>query len=272
MGLALNYPDAHIAPYKGVTVGGDVTKILRDTYPGNIDPEADLVIRWGQNTDIPRDKDIVIFDCGYFHRENSDRLNRHFRFSINEYHPKNLPEAPPDRWLKLGIELENLYNPEGHIILVGRGRKTRIQQGSSRPVWEQQAYEKIRSVFPKRKIIYRPKKMPHERIRGTKTDCDKSIRDLCKGASLIYTQRSNIGNEGILYGIPVISEDGPATDVCWRKIDDPLLPLPMDLSLRFLEKLAYWQWSLNEMMAGEIWPWLLSQVQQRSKIGRTACS
>lgn len=263
--MVLKLPTINLIDFPGNSIGKDVTEIIRQSYSGGFSNNSKIIFRWGQNTSLNQDSDIVIFDCGYFLREYSDKQNRHFRLSINEYHPKNLPPADGDRWDKLGIQLEDLYNPSGHIILVGRGRKTRRQQGGLAPTWEKEAYKKLRTVYPDRKIIYRPKKM-EEKIRGCKTDYQTPIRDLCKGAALIYTQRSNIGNEGIVYGIPVITEDGPASDICANNLFHEIYPLPFETRLDFLQRLAYWQWSLYEMKCGEPWPWIIQQVKIRTRL------
>lgn len=264
-----NFPHVRIIEHRGKSVGGDVIDLIRNHCPWPRSSDSPIELRWGQQTGFPSDKDIVIFDCGYFSREYKDGQNRHFRISINELHPTNLPPAPGDRFEKLNLELEDLFDPDGHVLLVGRGGKTRRAQSGKHNDWEQLAYKKIMKALPEAKVIYRPKKNTIDKIKGAKlAPASMSIRELCKGCSLIYTQRSNVGNEGLLYGIPVVTEGGPAGDVCQNTITPGMEPLPHDVRLDFLQRLAYWQWSFDEMRNGEIWPWLLEQIEARSKLKR----
>lgn len=262
----MKFPDVEIIDHKGLSVGIDVISAIKKGWPKNSVKNASIIFRWGQKTLFPDDKNIVIFDCGYFSREYSEKRNRHFRLSINETHPTKLPPAPGDRWQKHGIQLEDLFDPNGHVLLIGRGGKTRKAQGIKGENWEQDAFKKIMKILPESKVIYRPKKNTADRIKGAKLASPQStIRDLCQGCSLIYTQRSNVGNEGLVYGIPVVTEGGPAADICSNRITPGMEPLSHDMRLEFLHRLAYWQWSYEEIERGDIWPWLLDQIKLRSK-------
>lgn len=234
-------------------------------FPGEITRSANIRIRWGQNTNIVPGETVVIFDCGYFNREKNFGHDRQFRLSINEYHPTRLPEAPGDRWGRLRISAQNLHDPHGHILLVGRGRKTRIRFGCCSPDWEMEAIQKLKAHYPGRKIIYRPKKNPRERIDGAETNGTSSIPELLKGCSLVYTQASNVGNEAVMYGIPVVTEGGPASDYCPTNIIPNIKPLREAERIDFLHRLAYWQWSINDIKSGAFWPWLFAEIERRAE-------
>lgn len=258
----MKYPKVRLEFDRGMSRACRSMLNLLQCYPGGFSPTSDIILRWGQNTTLQPGRTTVIFDCGYFKRNLSDGDDRHFRLSINEYHPTRLPPAPSDRWDSLGLELEDLWNREGHILLIGRGGKTRKKQGARNGGWEQQALSRIRRVYPERRVVYRPKKSD-EKINGASTDSKSTIRRLCHGASLIYTQWSNVGNEGMLYGIPVVSEGGPMSDVCPSKVREGQEPLPREKRYDYLCRLAYWQWSIREIREGLIWPWLMRQIEDR---------
>lgn len=244
-----------------------IISAIEKSWPGEIGEDERLVLRWGQNTKLNPKKDTVIFDMGYFGRDSKDPLKRHFRLSINEYHPTNLPPAQGDRWDKLGLEMKDYFDDAGHILLIGTGRKARIKNtGSAAPIWSTAALKRLKEKYPNKKIIYRPKKnTPGESFEGIVTDYNTSIEDLCKGCSLIYTEHSNVGNEGILYGIPVVTEGGPASDVCPSILPDNPIPLEKDIRLDYLHRIAYWNWSLGEIKKGKLWPWLLNEIERRRK-------
>lgn len=257
----MNYPKIKLEHSGFTRIGRNFTQMLKKSYPGGFSDDSDIVLRWGQNTTLDPNKKTVIFDCGYFHRNHSDGENRHFRLSINEYHPTNLPPEKGDRWDRLRIRTEDFYDPSGHVLLIGRGGKTKKQQGKESADWEQRTVKKIQSLLPSKKIIYRPKKNPSDTLEGTITDGESGIKKLCMGCSLIYTQWSNVGNEGILYGVPVVTEGGPASDVCPSRIEDSNGPLSNETRMDFLHRLAYWQWSIKEIKEGAMWPWLMRQIE-----------
>jgi hypothetical protein len=242
-------------------LGGELVDIIQRNYPGGFSAKSNISLRWGQDTDLPPDRTTVIFDLGYFLREKKNRGRMHYRVSINELHPTRLPEASPERWDSLRIKLENLHDPDGHILLVGRGRKTRRKDGSYSPLWESEQIDKIKLRFPDRKIIYRPKKMPDEKLRGAVTDGTSSIRDLCRGCAVVVSHSSNVANEAILYGIPAVAVGGPASDVCSAEL--PAKHLGEAIRLDYLRRLAWWQWSVDEIRSGAIWPWLMNQIELR---------
>lgn len=258
MGLGLKLPPVRLDLCRCAKVGREVVEAIQKYYPGGFSDESKVVFRWGQDTRLPKSENTVIFDCGYFRRERGLRGGMHFRVSINEYHPTKLPAAKAARWNKLNLELKNYYDPNGHALLAGRGRKTRIKSGTSKPDWEIEAIKKIKAAYPGKKIIYRPKKMPRESLPGTTSDSFSSIEDLCRGCALVYAHSSNVANEAILYGVPAFAEGGPAADVCTGQ------PMTEAERLDFLHRLAWWQWSVDEVRRGDIWPWLFKQIKARS--------
>lgn len=257
----MKYPKVRFERGRCARVGRMVADAIQQSYPGGFSDSSDIVFRWGQDTDLPAGRVTVIFDCGYFRRERKLGDDMHFRVSINEYHPTGLPAADSTRWDALGLSLEDLYKPDGHILLVGRGKKARRKAGTIKPVWETQALEALRTAYPGREIIYRPKKMPWESLKGATTNATSRIRDLCKGCALVYTHSSNVANEAILYGVPAVAVGGPAADVCASEL--PGGRLSRGQRADYLHRLAYWQWSVREIRQGVMWPWLLKQIESR---------
>lgn len=262
------YDTAHITYDSKAGAAKDVIRALKKSWPGEVSESSDLILRWGQNTPLTPGKTLVIFDMGYFGRNAKDPNDRHFRLSINEYHPTRLPSAPADRWELLGLDLKDYFDPDGHILLIGTGKKARIKNtGSAKPIWSTKALKKLQDTYPGKTIVYRPKiNTPGESFPGIVTDYDSSIEDLCRGCSLVYTEHSNVGNEALRYGLPVVTEGGPASDICPSELPEDPRPLPERTREDFLHRLAYWQWSINEIRRGDMWPWLFEQIEARGCI------
>jgi len=257
----VKFPAVNFIHSSATRSGRKLTQVIENCYPGRISSDSNIDFRWGQNTKLDLSRTTVIFDCGYFYRRLQDRENRHYRISINEFHPTNLPDAPRDRWESLGLKLYSRFDPKGPIILVGRGGKTKRQNGGID--WETKALRKIRKVYPGKKVIYRPKVRRRQRatnLPGCVLDYASTIEKLCDGASLVVTQWSNIGNEALRFGIPVVTEGGPASDICPNEIKLNQEPFSIQYREKYFHRLAYWQWSIREFKEGKVWPWLFEQI------------
>jgi hypothetical protein len=182
-----------------------------------------------RNRHIAKGGKVLIWDLGYTDRKNN------FRMSINDDHPQRwLDKTPTDK--DLGVTLRDVHDPNGPVILVGMGRKSRAYLNEHS--WERRAFAKLRKRG--KKIIFRPKGRDQVELQGVPTDRKKDFNDLLVGASLVYARHSNCCIDAIISNVPFMCEDGAAK---WLK----------DLSERetFLSKLAYWQWKPSE--AAQAW-------------------
>lgn len=187
----------------------------------------------------------VAFDLGYWDRQNS------FRVSVNSEHPR--PEQMLDfgpRWHP--TELRDDFDPNGHIVLVGMGRKSRIWHQD----YERTRLAEIRKAYPKRRIVYRPKP-GNESALGI--DCEQmtgqNITDVLRGASLVVCRHSNVAIDACIAGIPVVCDSGAAAWLYRSDLNNPRM-VSRDERLMFLQRLAWWQWTREQIMRGEFWPWL----------------
>lgn len=185
-------------------------------------------------------------DLGYYGRHTSQHYP--MRITINREHPVGMLSQNPDpaRWDSEGMQLRNDANPDGHIVLVGMGRKSRWQYGIDGTAWERKRLEQIRARFPGVKIVYRPKPGATERIdRGIKHDSNSPIESIIRGARLVVVRHSNVAVDACIAGVPVVCEDGAATYLYGSDLCNPVNPT-MDERLRFLRALAHWQYRPNE--------------------------
>lgn len=190
---------------------------------------------------VKHGKPSFLWDLGYF----GDRRGEgYLRFSIDHEHPQGLLDrAPSDakRWEVHGIDLTEEGDPEGSIILVGLGMKSR--RYLRMPSWEKQTFDRLRREFPGRRIIYRPKGKDRQPIK-TEMDADTPIAELLKGAGLVVCRHSNVAVDATIAGVPFRCEDGAAVWLQKR-------PYTRDNRREFLHRLAYFQWRADE--APEAW-------------------
>lgn len=191
-----------------------------------------------RNEHIRRGGRVLHFDHGYFLRE---KITGHMRMSINTDHPQDwldVTEPDPSRWDALGLTLRHDYSPEGPVILVGMGMKSRMYLKKYN--WEEQAFAKIRHKMPGRKIIYRPKGKDRKSLM-CEMDAVTPIDKLLKGAAFVVCHHSNVAVDAVLAGVPFHCEDGAAM---WMQRQGAWSD---EKRLDFLRRLAWWQWKPTEM-------------------------
>lgn len=184
----------------------------------------------------------LMFDMGYFGRE---KLTGHLRASLNDDHPQAwLDKTPqvPDRWAAHRIELREDADPDGPIILVGLGRKSRTYLRAES--WEREKLKELRHRFPGRRVIFRPKPGHVEIDVNCEYERKMTIEQLLCGASLVVCRHSNVAVDAVIAGVPFEAVDGAAM---WL-IDKPYT---RDNRLDFLRRLSFWQWKTSE--AFEAW-------------------
>lgn len=202
--------------------------------------------RWAQQH-VSQGGTIIAWDLGYWQRD------EYMRVAVNGQHPRNMPRMPSSRWEALGIRLRSDHDPNGPIVLVGLGEKTRRQFGYAGQAWERQKLAQIRAAYPGVDIRYRPK--TSETIDGF-LSCYGAIEDVIRGASLVVCRHSNVAIDACVAGIPVVCEDGAAVALYGNNLASPIRPSEAERE-QFLSDLAWWQWNPSE--AVEAWKFLLNQ-------------
>lgn len=188
---------------------------------------------------------LIGWDMGYWNRQVA------MRCTVDQGHPHLwMRNMPGDRWEQAGIALRNDWSMKGPIVLIGMGVKSRKQFGFQGQEWELRTLAAIRAVT-KREVLYRPKKPERlERCRNAEGPIEQALRS----ASLVVCRHSNVAVDACIAGIPVVCEDGAAAALYGSDLACPVNPSDAE-RLRFLQNLAYWQWTPSE--AVQAWRFLL---------------
>lgn len=194
---------------------------------------------------LARGGKLIGWDMGYWEREVA------MRCTVGGDHARGMPDMPAARWEATGLQLREDFDPAGPVVLVGIGRKSRAQFGLRGQEWELRTLAEIRRVYPKRRVLYRPKKP--ERLAGVPS-VEGEIEDALRGASLVVCRHSNVAVDACIAGIPAVCEDGAAAALYGRDLARPVTP-DRAQRLAFLHNLAWWNWKPNE--AEEAWRFLL---------------
>lgn len=225
---------------------------------------ADLLVVYGLGEPMRRafwldhinsGRNGVGIDLGYWDRD------RNMRFTLNADHPSfRFTRFPRDRLR--GVRLREDYHPNGHVVLVGLGRKSLVAAGLTPGEWEHSAYKAIRERFPRRRIIFRPKLDPGATVLGCETDGISPIESVLKGASLVVCAHSNVAIDATIAGIPVVCSDGIAATLYGSSLSCIAVPT-IEERLDLLAFASYWQWAPIE--AGRCWQFLLSEIKREDQ-------
>lgn len=201
----------------------------------------------------------VALDAGYWDRKTSDRR---YRVSIDGFHcPDRIMrgEFPgAQRWRESGLAITSRSHPDGDIVLVGNGPKSGAVGATG---WAAEKSREIRKAFPKRRIVYRPKRHfiePHIECDGVARE--ETIEKVLELASLVVCRHSNVAVDACRMGIPVVCEDGAGAAIYPATLEDAGNQPNEATRIEFLQRLAWWQWSESEIRRGDIWPWLVKQL------------
>lgn len=202
---------------------------------------------------------VVAWDAGYWERKTQDRR---YRVSLDGFHcPQRIMRGPrpsSERWRDSGLSVTNCSHPDGHIVLVGNGPKSRAVGAEG---WAAAKSREIRAKFPRRIIIYRPKRGAME----AGVDCDgvdrvSPIEKVLDRASLAVCLHSNVAVDACRMGVPVVCEDGAAAAIYPSRLEDAANQPSIERRAEFLHRLAWFQWSASEIARGRHWEWLLMQL------------
>ena len=184
---------------------------------------------------------VLHWDHGYFRRE---KVVDHMRMCINSDHPQQYLDrtpADPSRWDALEIPLREDCDPNGHILLIGMGTKSR--EYLREHYWEERTLHRLQGQLPGRKIIFRPKGKDRKRL-PVPTDRLSPIEDLLRGAALVVCRHSNVAVDATIAGVPFEARDGAARWLQGKSFT------PAN-RLDFLRRLAWWQYRAPE--AAQAW-------------------
>ena len=197
----------------------------------------------------------MALDAGYWERKTEFRK---FRVTVDDFHCPHLIMRGPDpgtsRLNQSAISIRDVSNSSGPIVLVGNGPKSGSVGASG---WAELKSREIRKLHPNRQIKYRPKRGYIEPgVRCDSTAVTERIESVLEGSSLVVCRHSNVAIDACRAGVPVVCEDGAAAAIYPSRLEDEGIQPSLERRNEFLRRLAWWQWSEDEMDKGAIWPWL----------------
>lgn len=217
---------------------------------------TDLAVIWGsQQTRIITEqrragKDYLILESGYIRRGEYASLGYN---GLNGQADFLNTDSPPDRWLKLGVEMKPWKMGGDYILLCGQIPGDASLHGQH----TQQEFTRLAielTNMHRRPVHWRPHPLRATRLQVPLETRTGPLDEALAGAWCIVTLSSNIAVEATLSGTPAITMDARsmAYPITRHDLMYSLIPWRPDRR-QWAYNLAYAQWNMDEVASGEAW-------------------
>lgn len=216
-------------------------------------------------------KSTLYLDKGYTRSKGRNGHTEYTRISVNGSDPLAymMSKRPADRWLRLGIDLEERRpGRSGHILLCTSSAKFHEFHKLKDPTrWASEIAHDMATIMDnQRLIVYRPKPswkaaVPVERTLFTTGATP--IKDALKGCHIVVTYGATAAADAIFAGVPaLVLGNAVARPVAETKISGLEEPTwaTLEKRQRWASCLAYCQWSIDELESGEAWAELKAEI------------
>lgn len=185
---------------------------------------------------------VVVVDYGYCKRTNHifDWKSGHWQVSLDGLNNIPMGDFPSDRWDTLGIEIkERGGDPDGYTLVctqtTGDASHGHDEKGIQQ--WVNEQFQKWPNP------ILRPHPLQEHLTYGKPTMAG-SLKSALEGASRVVTMNSNTGHEALIAGVQVTA----TMPAAYSELTGPLPS--METRLKYFHRLAYGQWTWDEMRRG----------------------
>lgn len=215
-------------------------------WQGSEAENFDLVVLsglWGKNQDIlrvytARGVPVICLDFPYF-RDRSE----YWQVSVGGLNKPPMFGCPQDRWDALGLRVRAKGgDPKGYTLIACQNAtdKSHGLTVDEYRAWEAEQEGKIR---------------PHPHVAPS----DATLAEDLAGAKVVKTLCSTTGIDALLAGVPAMAD---MPDRCaWGALSGAKLP-SVKKRLELFSRLAYGQWTLDEMASGECARFLLDNLER----------
>lgn len=232
---------------------------------GQVEP-FDLVFLFGlrgqrrliRNDYAARGVRAFVLDLGYLARANTSHEWREGYFQLGLDRLNWIPpfDCPPDRFKALRCPLKK-WGERGEAVYIFGQKEDDASHGMTGYQvlsWFEQVTRYLRTKTDRR-IVWRPHPF---------SDMDYSHAPALSDGPMdwpdahsVYLVNSNGGLEALIEGVPVVCrKDAPYADLCAREWSETLKRPTRTKLTKYLQRVAYAQWSTAELKSGEPFRWL----------------
>lgn len=198
---------------------------------------------------------VIILETGYLNRGDGEFNHYAVGFGgLNGRADFRNQNSSPDRWTKLGAELQpwRRTGRDKYILLCGQVPWDASVEHVHLDEWLVESYRQIKSKTDRRVYVRpHPKAPTHLRINGIEEHSGPINWD---DVHAVVTFNSNIAVEAVVAGVPAFVDDigSMALQVANRSLSDIESPWYPQRT-RWAQDLAYTQWTPQEIKNGEAW-------------------
>jgi hypothetical protein len=166
-----------------------------------------------------------------------------------------------DRWEALGIKYPK-EKSGGSYVLIAEQVPNDASHGMDETAinrWTQKAIEKCEASGLAYRVRHHPMNTSIDKQKLSKLTIEEDMA----GAMAVYVHNSNVGNDALLAGVPVICDKNCEYDPTYADLscDFKNIKYPNDLEMRdYLHRLSYAQWAREELANGSAFRYVLEQV------------
>lgn len=203
----------------------------------------------------------LVIDLGYMRRAmRTNGYQGFWQVSLNglNWLPKS---AESDRFEKLEIPYPKQRKRKGYVLIAEQtpNDASHGMDASALHKWTSRTVEKCGT------LEYLVRRHPMNKTGPASLLTKTTLEDDLKGAGCVYVHNSNVGNDALLAGIPVVcDETSRYLPTYYGVVDHELSECPSypdaETMQDYLHRLAYAQWKLEEIASGEAFDYVLSQI------------
>lgn len=252
-------------------IGIEVVETSGEEIPVN---EFDFAMFYGLKQMKPRAlelfnaqcKPCCVIECGFFKRGCLYNPG-YLQMGISQLLWLPAKRMPGDRWEKLNLPIESIDVQDAPILLAGQVPGDAQHNMTSMEMVEWYNWIVSQAHQQGRAVIYRPhpKTRMDEFIWPFKSDPSESLDTALRASGGCITYNSTVGTECIRLGLPVYCSDAANYHNLSSGVDLRYVA-PLEIRKEYLYRLAYSQWSYEEIGSGEAQKFWLSQVPEWKKM------
>jgi len=228
------------------------------------DPSYDVHVFWGLKRQHYKDavvggKPFVVVERGYL----GDRVKQWFSVGIgglNGLADFNNQNVSGKRWAMWRDGLQPWQENGNYALVIGQVHGDASLYGIDINQWAYMAVNQAKRVYDKVVFRHHPEIKAKDRANFGVQIMQGPLQSVLKKAKCVITYSSNTAVEAIMAGIPAVTaiKGSMAWDVSSHNIEDPLIYPDRE---EWGKKLAYTQWSIDEMREGLPWKHLRSKLR-----------
>ena len=218
----------------------------------------DFVACWGWRlaNQIPAAAPVLVLECGYLGARTTEwislgwnGLNGRADFCTGRRWG-DVAGDRAERWLDHLKPCRDFG--AGSIVIMGQVAGDQSWNGTDPDAWFRGATDAARAYGGGRDVVFRPHPLEPARFEGIQSVIGSLEATLADAAGVI-TFNSNAGVDAVLAGVPTIAWDRGS--MVWELCPSlpPFQRIDEDARMRWLEHLAYCQWTAAELADGTAW-------------------